>query len=147
MSISDREMKQEVAEIVEQRIKDGEVTITSWLVMEIISRHEDITGDDADWYRVCAKAHMKGVVGQVVRRYKPSEEEEADRQIIMPGCERLQLAYSVDRDGPAIVPIDQLTIDEIDAKIAELSGMRAGLSQHIRELERYREQRIGAFTG
>jgi hypothetical protein len=144
MSIAHKDMEKEVADIIERRIEAGQETVTSWLVTEVINNHADITGEDVEWYRVCAYGHMSGVVRKVISKYRPTEEGIVNNQLVLDGFERLQRAYAVNRDGPMIVPIDLLTIDEIKEKIRELSAIRRGLSQHIKELQRYLQQRIEA---
>ncbi len=79
--------------------------------------------------------------GLVVRRYKPTAEV-PEPQIILPGFERLQKAYSVERnDEPTIVPTAQLTDSEIRVKAVELRAMAAGCYQHADELERFLSER------
>jgi len=74
-----------------------------------------------------------------------------DSTLVLPGFERLQVAYSIERrhrevdlEGnvvyhtiPTIVPIERMTRDEAYAKRAELMKLREGLDTHILEWDRY----------
>lgn len=134
----------EVQVLVEGRIDQGLSTEKAWLTHEILNRHQDLSGDDADWYRLCGYEHVGDTVGAVVRRYRPGKEG-PDPQITIPGFEYLQKAYAIERDGrPTIVPIAQLSDDEVRGKAAELRGMAAGCHQHADELERFLSDRIAA---
>lgn len=143
MTVTQRDLEQEISEIVEGKIDAGEVVIKPWLVHHVVGAHVGIAGEDEGWYRLCAFKHVTATVGEIVRRYKPKPE--TDPQVCLPGFTHLQRAYAVERDGsPCVVPIHQLTDAEIEAKIAEMDRMRSGLTEHIDELRRYRGGRVQA---
>lgn len=134
----------EVQRLVERRIDEGLPTEKAWLTHAILSKHTRVKGKDADWYRLCGYEHVGDTVRAVVRRYTPSEEP-PDRQIVLPGFERLQSAYLIERDGKQmVVPIAQLTTAEASAKVVELRAMASGCDQHADELERYLAERAAA---
>jgi len=121
---------------------------TDWLANSVMSRHSDISGSDKDFYVLCAWAHVKTAVRAVVRRYRPEATEEPDRQIVLPGFDRLQVKYHVERnDESYLVPIDELTDQEIDAKAAEYERMAEGCRLHAAELRRYKRDRRAQDRG
>lgn len=133
----------EVTELIERAICNNRIVAAQWLAHELMKSHEaGIEGAASpDWHIQCAYEGVKNAVREAVRRYEPSEAE-SDPQIIMQGFERLQKAYSVQRDGQhKVIPIDYLTDAEIDAKVDELECMAAGCTKHAEELKRYKNGR------
>ena len=139
---SEKELTAEVAELVRRGLLEGRTVQTSWLANAVISRHELIEGDDKDFYVLCAWSHVRVIVRQVLRRYKAEPEAKTDPQIVMPGFERLQRGYLVDREKESVlVPTDQLTDAELNAKANEYGRMAEGCRLHALELRRYMMQR------
>lgn len=115
---------------------------TDWIANLVMSNHRNLSGDDSEFYLLCAWAHVKDAVRVVVRRFKPSPEEAPDSQIILPGFERLQTKYHMERGGKSwLVPIDELTDEEIDRKVSEYESIGRGVYLHAAELLRYKNQR------
>jgi hypothetical protein len=136
--ISQNELDREISNIIDERLAAKQVTSPTWLTNQIVANHDEIQGDDSDWYRFCAWQHVRDSVQKNLRRFKIGEEEN-DRQLRLPGYERVQAGYLVQRSGEwRMVPTEQLTANEIDLKIAELQSMAAGCLDHARELTRYR---------
>lgn len=114
-------------------------------IIAVISRHEQVEGEDKDFYLLCAWGHVRVVVRQVLRRYKGEPEVELDQQIVMPGFKRLQRGYLVERGKESmLVPTDQLKNEELDAKAKEYDQMAEGCRLHALELRRYMMQRRSA---
>lgn len=111
----------------------------------MLERHRHIHGRDAGWYRLCAYDQVRDVVRQAFRRFKPDRKGETDKQLLLPGFERLQKRYLVSRQGQQMaVRIEQLSDDEAAAKVAELLGMAHGCTEHAKELKRYHAKRKAA---
>lgn len=141
---SQSELIEEIKAVIDA-LEDHQPAVASWIVQGIVSAHGDIQGTDKDFYVLCAFGHVRTAVREVFRRYRVAPDEEPDPQLIMPGFERLQKRYLVERDGDQIaVPIEQLTDQEIDEKIAELERMAAGCKCHAEELRRYKGSRRAA---
>lgn len=139
--MTQKELFEEVLAVVEAAIERGEVVPAHSVTVAIVASHDDIKGEDADWYLLCGMEHVRDTVREVLRRYKPTADPTPE-QILLPGMERLQIAYLTDRDGDqVVVPIDQLTDIEIERKATELESMAMGCLQHAKELRRYRVQR------
>lgn len=139
------DIENEVAETIEGAIRDGKIAPAAWVTHTVVTSHDAIEGDDFDWYRVCAFTAVRDAVRRCLRRYKPDASVEADAQITLPGFDRLQKAYLVERDEDhVVVPTSQLVREEIVAKISELRIMGAGCFKHADELERYLNERFAA---
>jgi hypothetical protein len=140
--MSQGDLDREVESVIKAAINKGDVLPVTWLTQAIVATHKDISGADADWYAVCGYGHVRAMVRAAVRRFKPDAESEVDRNLILPGFERVQTAYVVERDGEQnFVPTGQLTNDEIETKAVELEQMGAGCFLHAKELRRYKAER------
>ena len=147
--IKESRLTSEVSAIVEDAIEAGRVAPASWLTQEVVSSWDSLAESQGHGghYILCAYEHVRAVVRKVVQRYKTTEDE-TDLQLLLPGNERLQKAYLINRDSEqSVVPIDQMSASEIDAKATELRAMAAGCLKHAEELERYRDERFSAATG
>src|SRR5262245_25447142 len=104
--MSEADLIQEIESIIESK----QCAIrTAWLANVVMSRHPNIDGTDRDFYILCGWAHVKTAIRQVVSKYKRSAEEEPDRQLVMPGFERLQRRYHCERDNESyLVPIEEM---------------------------------------
>lgn len=141
MSYAAADLTAEIVAIVEARIDRGQRTEASWITHAIMKAHPGIKGDDSDFYTLCAWEHVRSEVRRAVQRYRITEEE-PDRQLVLPGMVRLQRAYLVTQDKKqVVVPLPDLTTEEIESKIAELLSMAAGCQKHADELRRYAEDR------
>jgi len=62
--------------------------------------------------------------------------------INIPGFKRIQVAYTIKRGKrQMIVPIELLTDEEVEAKVAELRRMAANCDLHADEMDRYFQER------
>lgn len=138
--MKDAELRAEVSLIIEDRLEAQEPVAATWLVMQVVSSHPDVHGDDAPFYVLCAYEHVRDVVRSVLRLYEPREEE--DPQGVLPGFERLRRAYLVEREHEQIVvPLHQMTYEEVRLKASEYRSMAFGCIKHADELDRYAEGR------
>ena len=96
--------------------------------------HDPIAGT---YYGVAA------IVREVIRRYKDNDAIETTQQLL-PGYERLQCSYALERNGsPCIIPINEFSAEELDAKADRLRANAEGLKLHAEEMDRYRESKFG----
>jgi hypothetical protein len=137
--MNQKELTGLVEDAVDLAIGAGEIVSKTWLTQRIVS--EQIALSDSDFARVCAYHAVSDIVGSIIRKTKRDEESEDDGQLVLDGFERLQRCYAIDRDGPCIVPIEQMTLIELRAKAAELRSLATGALAHARELEAYIDQR------
>lgn len=130
----------EVRKYIADKVLRGEVVIVDWLTHEIVASKAEISGLDVEFYRVCAFTHVKDVVKRCVGKY--DAKEQTDKQLRLDGFEHLQVAYTVTREGQVVlVPVDQLTDDEIEARASEYMAMAESCRAHARELRSYRRAR------
>lgn len=140
MNITD--LEREVRTEIRERIDKGQATAADWLTEAVVSRHSSISGEDKDWYQVCAYDCIRSIVRRCVRLYKESPVSDSDPQMTLDGFEHLQKAYLVERQNKQIVvPIHKLTIAEIESKIDELRRMGQGCFAHADELGNYKDER------
>lgn len=131
----------EVSEFISKRIADGQSVVVRWAVQEIIDKKSAIEGADKPFYQVCAHKHIEGLVKRVVKKYAPSEEP-SDKEITLFGFEHLQVAYPVHRDGEnLIIPVHQLSDEELLARAEQYDEMAKGCRAHARELRSYLSER------
>ena len=134
------DLEKEVEALIVSRIEKKEPSPTGWVTHTIVGNHREIEGADKDWYLLNAYENVRNTALRVARRYKGGPETQQEMQF--PGYTRLQRAYTVERDGEsAIIPTEQLSHEEIKAKIAELEAMAAGCIEHAEELRRYDAER------
>lgn len=130
----------EVRKFIADKIANGETVVVEWLTHEIVASKPDIEGSDTEFYRVCAFTHVKDVVKRCVGKYdaKPV----TDQQLTLDGFEHLQVAYTVERNKQIVlVPVDQLTDEEIEARAREYEQMAISCRAHARELRSYKSAR------
>jgi hypothetical protein len=144
---STRELSEEIRQIIEEGLDSGRVQPASWIVDAVLKLHPfppDWIGDDREFAEQCCQAHIRVEVRKKLREYKAAEEKDDPVQARLPGFDYVQRAYLVERGGEAvIVPIGQMTLDELQEKIAELEGMAQGCVAHAEELRRYCNERAG----
>lgn len=139
--MTDLELTQLVQEALLRAMEEGTPEIRKpWLVHSIIEGQARLAPDTADFYVVCAYRAISAIVGDVIRKYRKSESAQK-AQLALPGFQRLQTHYQIDRDGSCIVAIGEMTDHEITVKAAELKGMAQGLLRHADELLKYCKQR------
>lgn len=140
---SKTDVTSEIRKIVSDRIEAGVVIRAEWLTTEILSMKSQIDGDDADFYIACAVDFIKDTAKRCIGLYAPKPTIATDAQIVMPGFDYVQRAYTVERDGEVVlVPVHLLTDAEIKARSAELMAMARGCIAHAKELRAYLRERL-----
>jgi len=135
--MNESDIRREVELVISERVQCGEVTVASWVIQSVMSRHASLEGLDVEWYQVASRCFLQTEVARAVRRYKINEDQAQDGQMVLEGFERLQVAYSIVRNGQqSIVPLHLCTTQELEEKVLEMEGMRTGLQSHIDELRR-----------
>lgn len=134
-----RDLENELDELIQSTVLSGQTVFTSWIVKEIIDRHSEIYGDEVHWYRDRAFRDVHAVAGKIMRKYK-QEEEEGENQLTLPGYRRLQRGYALTRESePALVPIEDMSVNDFNCKIEQLDSMIKGCQIHKQELIEYRD--------
>jgi hypothetical protein len=131
----------EVRKFVQDRVDAGVITRVEWLTAEYLESKGDVAGSDVPFYRVCAIAHVHEVMKRCVGKYD-SKPKKADGQMVLPGFDHLQKAYTVIREGAShLVPVDLLSDDELLARATEYDAMAKGCRDHAREIREYVQAR------
>jgi len=140
------ELTREVAELIEERVSTTGVAAKSWIVKEMVDRHDDLRGRDRALAKLCMYGHIDTTVRRVLQNeHKKDTAIEADRQLVLPGHKRLQLRYSVERDGDQmVIALEDMTVPEGRAKSKELREMAKGCLAHAEELDDYFDRRAAA---
>jgi hypothetical protein len=149
---SKEDLRQKINRRIDVEIAAGHTVVTAWLVKAMLDgiavpspmrwKHDD---DRKEALLVLHEGYRQ-IVGAVVRTRKDEEEAEESTVPVLPGFERLQTVYSIDRetrDGETeqrLVPIGQIEKEEFRRKIEQLRAMRGGLDRHIQEMELYYKQ-------
>jgi hypothetical protein len=141
---SKTEVTQEIRRLVTDRVDAGSTIRVNWFTQEILTMKSEIEGEDADFYVACAADFIRDTVKRCIGDYQPKATA-TDAQIVMDGFDHMQKAYTVTRDNEVVlVPVQDLTPDEIEGRAAELEGMARGCIAHARELRAYNQGRVSA---
>ena len=133
---STTEVTREIRRIIQDKLDAGLSVRVEWLTTEIIASKDQIDGEDADFYIACGVDFIKNAVKRVIGEFKPKPDQNA--QIIMPGFDHLQKAYTVMRDEQVtLVPVTMLTDPELEARAQEYEAMAAGCTAHADEIRTF----------
>jgi hypothetical protein len=134
--MDDTSITSEIHRLIDDKIASGVLVQTHWIAHEVLGQHDDIEGDDADWYRVCTFKEVCRIAKSAIGKYR--SDEVTNDQLILPGFTHLCKAYPLSRDAELVlVPVDQCTDDELLTRAAELDKMAKGCVAHARELREY----------
>lgn len=136
------DIDREVNVHIQALLKENRTIQTSWIVQDLILKHQAIRGADAPWYNRCGYEHLRNCVQKAIRSYQIGPEGHWEQYqlegFIEDGYKQLQKAYVTQRDKTSqIIPIGQMTKKELLAKAAELRTMGDGCYAHAEEIERY----------
>lgn len=141
--MSPKDLEQDATNLIASRLDAGEVVHAKWAVQELLNIHADITGNDVDFYLLCAREHVYRVIKKVIDRYDKPEDDE--KQMLLVGYEFLRIAYPVERDKErVVVPIDLLTDEELQARAKEFRTQAGSLLRHADEIEEFVTKRRAA---
>lgn len=113
-----------------------------WITNEVIKRHPDIEGADADFWQCTGRADVRNKVRARLNKYKVSDDLSPDPQLLLDGFERVQQRYLISEGEVQVaIRIEDCTDEQILAKYNELRAMGDGCYQHADELMRYLQAR------
>lgn len=126
-------IRADVRAFIDEKVEAGEIVQVRWIVHEIVASRSEIDGYDADFYRACAFEVITKVAKECIGKYEATPQ--ASAQLVMDGFEYAQKAYPVERSGDRVlVPTDQMTVEELNARADEYERMAAGCRLHAKEL-------------
>jgi len=137
--MSPKDLERIAHELIATKLAANQVIEMSWAVKELITEQGTIEGDGVEFYDLCAREYVYRIIKRVVDKYDDQEPEE---QFILNGFEKLQVAYTVERKGiRQLVPIEQVTDDELLERAKEFDRQIIGLTVHAREIREYVAER------
>ena len=137
-----KDLTQLAQELIKDKLARGESVAMEWAVQEIVMGRGQIIGSGVAFYELCAREYVYEVVKREVGRYGESDTESVEDQMIFAGYDHLRIAYTVLRDDERVlVPIADLSDEELKARAAEFLTQADGLKAHAKEIEKYLEQR------
>lgn len=143
-----KDIEAECQDFVSTRKAAREPLAVPWMTHAIVALHPAPEFPDRDWYLVTAFETIRTLLGRVTRSDKHEKTTEGDRSGFLPGFEYLQAWYDIDRDGErVVVPIEQCSRPELEAKAEEIRRMGRGCFAHALEIERYLDERERGEVG
>ena len=132
------EVQDYIRKMISDKIDQGQVVSMSWITNEVLQEHGDMHGSDSDFYVICARHYVSDIVKRQIDKYKPGKNYNKE-QLTLEGFEHLQQAYTVPREEEksVLVPVDQLTDEEIELRAQEYEAMAQGNLKHAQELREY----------
>lgn len=145
MNYSLKELDVEVQKKIDELIDNGGVASKAWIVTGVLADHQDIQGSDEMFARCCMGFAVSERVSARIRTVK-KEEEEPTADPLLPGFDRIQKRYNIERDGERkLVSPYSMTYEEIQKKAEELRGMAKGLEQHADQLIEFAAANVKAM--
>lgn len=133
---SKTEVTREIRRIVQERIDANVAIRVEWLAAEVVAMKDQVEGPDADFYIACGMDFIKSTIKNVVGEYKPKPQQ--NTQIILPGFDHLQKAYTVTRNNEVVlVPVNMLTDAELELRAKEYEAMAVGCIAHADEIRTF----------
>lgn len=135
--MSPQDIHQMASALIAERIANKETVQLHWAAQEIINNFPRMSGEDADFYLLCARDTTTRIVKSVIALYdKP--DENAEEQLILEGYDFLREAYSVERDQqPTVVPIYLLTDEELEDRARQFDKQADSMRRHAAEIRSY----------
>lgn len=154
MPFSPSDLYSEVLQIIAERSVDGAIINRGWLVTAVLKKHrlKRPSKKDPDEFSICCRQlAVSAAVDKALARLKREDEGDVDPDTIgldmprLPGFKHLRQIYPLKRDGQIfLVPIDQMTDEEMNAKAATYDKASESYAEHAEELRRYRRTRHAA---
>lgn len=139
--MNEADLKHEIETIINEREAEGAACPTSWVVTSTINKLGDANA--SPFHRLTASIGVLYLVRKVLQGRKKIEDDEGRQGEMFPAYVRLQRSYTITRPGEdgkpeqVIVPLSQMTYDELMAKAAEKDALSEGNRQHAAELRDY----------
>lgn len=137
-----KQIRAMVRKMVNDTAESGAIGHVSFFTAQAMNEFGDIEGPGADFYTICTLETLTKIVKEAVGKYdKPGEDTPT-----LHGFEHLKIAYPLHRGGDhLLVPIDQMTDDEIDARCAQFQESADGYLKHIEEFQTFKRERADAL--
>ena len=138
--MSPTELDRIAHKLIAERIASGDVVQMHWVVQELINGQGEINGDGVDFFALCAREHVYGVVKKAVDKYDKPRDGDGDPQLNLDGYGYLRVAYTVEREKERqLVPIHLLTYEELTERSEQFVTQGKAMIAHGKELVDYRD--------
>lgn len=143
--LSAREINTEILSMI-AALEGKEIINRAWLVTAMLAEHplkRHRKKDPDEFSLTCRQGFISASVDAVLARLKFQDEGGDPDQTELelpprPGFKHLRQLYPIKRDGAImLVPLEQMTDDEIEAKVKTYRRASLSLDGHATELERY----------
>lgn len=138
----------EIHAVLDELEKKREPWIATWVAHHILESHDSGTYEsDADqlFWRSTSYETVRKRVTQAINNRAGDREVPNDEQIMLPGWERLQAYYVVERNGDQVgLPVWDLTDDELDKKSCLYRSFATANMKHADEIDQFKELRRGS---
>jgi hypothetical protein len=161
MPYGPNDLVREISRTIQDAL-DRDVTMPAPFIQAEVMRQHILPTFEGEYrshrgfYLFCANAHVRNEVHKVLKRFKAPEP--LDRELTLPGFKFLQKGYLVKRQHrvrrkgkmvyvtqETLVPVNQLSDEELETKALDYEAMADGCRRHAAELRRYkRERKIAA---
>lgn len=132
-----------IEEILKQvdRLMERKKVIDANKVTKIIcSNHRDEILEGADFSVYNIYSNVRREVRNVISQKLGIDDEQANGQLTIEGFRRVQQYYAITRNGiPLVVPVEQLTDEEVEEKAAWYRKCGLAHFEHADELIAYHE--------
>lgn len=136
-----KQVRAMVRKIVNDTAESGAIGHVSFFTAQAMASFGEIEGEGADFFTVCTQETVTKIVKDAVGKYDSPDSDTP----LLDGFKHLRIAYPVHRAGDhLLVPVDQLTDDEIDARCAQYQEAADGYLAHIEELQTFKSTRAMA---
>jgi len=133
----------EISNAINLRVERGEIVNLRDFTHQFVAQ-KSISGEDADFFRICTFAKVQEVAGSCIKKFN-TKQAKSSIDILLPGFERLQLAYPVMRGGnQMLVPIELMSMQELSQRAEEYEGMAKGCLDHASEIRAYIYARVAS---
>lgn len=133
-----KQIKAEIRKMVQDTVDSGTIGHVQFFTAKIMADRADIQGQDADFYTICARETIVGMVKSAVAKYEKPEAETP----ILDGFEHLRTAYPVHRGNDhLLVPVHLCTDEELEARASEYEAAANGMRNHAKEIRAYIQER------
>lgn len=133
-----KRIKAEIRKMVQDTVDSGAIGHVQFFTAKIMSDRADIQGQDADFYTICARETIVGMVKSAVAKYEKPEAETP----ILDGFDHLRTAYPVHRGGDhLLVPVHLCSDEELEARASEYEAAAKGMRKHAKEIRAYIQER------
>jgi hypothetical protein len=145
--MSERQLKDQIEAIIEDRQMSGDPVPMSWVITATINKLGDPLANP--FHQLTAAIGVHYLVRKVLQYRKKQETgAEPEQEDLFPGYTRLQRSYTIERNGEQVlVHLEHMTLEEGKTKAKELRSFAAGAMRHADEMDDYFSTRSQEQSG